>query len=1206
VPTREPDSSATPAGDPVEDLGPYGSEGDPSSAELLEMVLAEKNAMQQAVERFGAGSRTAETHAGILRLLVQRAVTSLSGSQRGGSPLELAARYADVFPSGADGPPTDSSTLDRAVQTGLGPLNTEVLRPQAEFNRALVEVLGQLWGAAHATEQGWVRARLEPLADPTAFRVHSHRDSLLGRLVETAKKSWLAATGPLFDTALAQQRRWNLAVLDFLEARFSRTGSAQALDAAIESIDGSERVAEGAEANADAAARLFVSDLFKRQQRFNQHVTSLLLAEANRPHAVPGYSAWVERREALRARALEEALRKLPNPPRLSMVVAAKGALPAQLSATLASLDAQRYPNWDVTVRGLDATHPRLREEARLESEWVGFIDAGDVLSTTALAEVAVRVANEPGLELLYVDEDRIDAGARSEPFFKPDFSLELLTGCDFVSRALFARRAWLPQLSEANRYEAVLELARASRPIGHVSEALYSRASTGDRRADFVPRGGRAALERFFAAQGVRATVDETPAGFAVRYVATTRPLISLIVPFRDRPELLEQLTRSLKETRYDNYELLLVSNQSKEARTHGFLRALDDKRIRTLEWNHPFNYPAINNHAAKTAKGEVLVFLNNDIEITDPDWLGTLAAHLEQPGVAAVGPKLVFPDGRIQHAGVVVGMGGFGGHPFAQLPDDARWTPFGLADWPREVLALSSACLMVRRRDFEAVGGFDERFVVCGSDVDICLRLRRQPDRNHIVYTPRARLVHHESASRSGSAIPSTDFWESLRAYGSYLAQDPFFSPRLSLSSTAPSLRPEDEPAAIEVALKHLGAIAPRPTVSSLASGRIAYNRRVQGLVRTLDADRKAFSPVAQRRLTRPIRTITWLLPSFSHPFGGVHTIFRFADAWARDHHVENHFVIYDNPNVSPREIAARASVLGPRSPESFTVLSNAEAVARLPSSDVLIATAWPSAYASLRHPAAGFRAYFVQDDESMFQAAGSLSALANNTYRFGFYGIFNGRGLYDELTRLHGMHGTWFEPGVDGELFHSNGRQASSPTRIFFYARPSIDRNAFELGLEALRVVKNRHGDAVHIVSAGEVWQPSTFDAEGLIENLGVLPYRDTPALYRSVDIGLALMMTRHPSYLPLELMACGVTVVSTENTANGWLYAPGENCLLAPPTVTCLAEELLKLVTQPELRARLGAAASMRIGKVHWEEQTRRAFEALSAAATSRAG
>jgi glycosyltransferase involved in cell wall biosynthesis len=225
--------------------------------------------------------------------------------------------------------------------------------------------------------------------------------------------------------------------------------------------------------------------------------------------------------------------------------------------------------------------------------------------------------------------------------------------------------------------------------------------------------------------------------------------------------------------------------------------------------------------------------------------------------------------------------------------------------------------------------------------------------------------------------------------------------------------------------------------------------------------------------------------------------------------------------------------------------------------------------------------------------------MSALAENTYRMGFFGVFNSPGLGDWVTAHHPMQGVAFEPSVDHALFHAQGRTENiGPVRIFFYGRPSTDRNAFELGVEALRIVKKRLGNAVKIVCAGEAFRLGWFGANDFIENLGVLPYRDTAELYRSTDIGLCFMFTKHPSYLPLEMMASGVTVVTNDNPANAWLLRDRENCLLAQPTASLVAAQIEAAVKDPALRARIGAEAARRLAASDWDSAANVAWTGLA--------
>jgi len=293
--------------------------------------------------------------------------------------------------------------------------------------------------------------------------------------------------------------------------------------------------------------------------------------------------------------------------------------------------------------------------------------------------------------------------------------------------------------------------------------------------------RAASAAVER----RGVLADIVETPdepGGLRLRYrLPPNAPKVSVIIPFRDRVVLLKRCLGSiLSKTTYENVEIILVSNNSTEAQTEEFLENLRDERCRLYRWDHPFNYAAINNFASRHARGDYLILLNNDTEVLTPTWIEELVGVASQPGIGAVGALLLYPNMKVQHAGVVVGMAGMAGHPFRhRRPTDL--TAFGRPDWPRNYLAVTGACLAVRSATFAEVGGLDERFVVAGNDVAFCIRLHEAGYRN--VLWPFARLLHHESATVGGydTGIRS-DFDRCLEDYGLYLGgNDPFFNVNL-----------------------------------------------------------------------------------------------------------------------------------------------------------------------------------------------------------------------------------------------------------------------------------------------------------------------------------------------------------------------------------------------------------------------------------------
>jgi glycosyltransferase involved in cell wall biosynthesis len=346
--------------------------------------------------------------------------------------------------------------------------------------------------------------------------------------------------------------------------------------------------------------------------------------------------------------------------------------------------------------------------------------------------------------------------------------------------------------------------------------------------------------------------------------------------------------------------------------------------------------------------------------------------------------------------------------------------------------------------------------------------------------------------------------------------------------------------------------------------------------------------------------IRTVQWFLPFFHHVyFGGVHTLLRFADHFARVHGVENRFHCYDvGPDKVPQLKRKVAAAFPSLATAPFTSAGRVE-LHRLPACDAAIATLWTSAYPVLHLRQARAKFYFVQDFEPEFYAAGAASAFAEETYRFGFPGIVNTPGLA-EVYRSYGNPAESFVPAVDVERYHPAdvARDPMAPVRVFFYGRPKSLRNSFGLGIAALAELKDTYGDGVEIVCAGENWSPGQFGVANRIRNLGVLATLDEVAeLYRSCDIGLVFMQTKHPSYQPFEFMASGMATVSNFNPATEWLLRDGENCLLAAPFPTPTAERLGQLVTDPELRARIVAAGLEEVRALSWEDQIERVWRAM---------
>jgi O-antigen biosynthesis protein len=336
---------------------------------------------------------------------------------------------------------------------------------------------------------------------------------------------------------------------------------------------------------------------------------------------------------------------------------------------------------------------------------------------------------------------------------------------------------------------------------------------------------------------------------------------------------------------------------------------------------------------------------------------------------------------------------------------------------------------------------------------------------------------------------------------------------------------------------------------------------------------------------------RSVVWFLPYFNHVyFGGTYTLLRFAEHFARVHSVATHFHCYDADPAHVPGLAAEVKRAFPAlAGASFT--DSRLALERLPDADMAIATLWSSAYPVMRLRNVRAKFYFVQDNEPQFYAAGAASGLAEETYRFGFPGIVNTPGLA-EVYASYGNPAASFVPAVDLDRYHppQQPRDPLAPVRVFFYGRTRSPRNSFGLGIASLDRLKRQYGDRVEIICAGEEWNPGQFALRGKIQNLGRLGSLDeVAALYRSCDIGLVFMQTKHPSYQPFEFMASGMATVSNINPATTWMLRDGENCLLTPPLPTPTAERLGRLVDDPELRHRIAHTGMEEVRAIRWEEQ-----------------
>jgi glycosyltransferase involved in cell wall biosynthesis len=324
---------------------------------------------------------------------------------------------------------------------------------------------------------------------------------------------------------------------------------------------------------------------------------------------------------------------------------------------------------------------------------------------------------------------------------------------------------------------------------------------------------------------------------------------------------------------------------------------------------------------------------------------------------------------------------------------------------------------------------------------------------------------------------------------------------------------------------------------------------------------------------------RVCNWYLPQFDNAFyGGIMTILRLAEYLQRTLGIKQRIIICGAANAA--EVSVNITkAFSALSQAEVVVLGTAEAIINIPPSDYSVATLWTTAYVLLGVQNTGYKFYMIQDFEPAFYPAGSTYAQAELSYSFGFYGIANTQSLKEIYERDYGGCAVVLKPTIDKSVFYPSAENKStSPRRLFYYARPGAPRNAFELAAAALQRLKRKYADGIDIICAGAGWDPADYGLSNVVRTIGMLPYEETANLYRSCHAGFVMMLTKHPSYLPFELMACGAIVVTNFNQANTWLLKDGENCLLSAPSASCLAATLAYALDHYEELAPLRARAT----------------------------
>lgn len=643
----------------------------------------------------------------------------------------------------------------------------------------------------------------------------------------------------LLDCRISRGRRPDVVERRNLDEEYKTQEIGFRISAALPEIKGGEIILHFC---GDSVTKTYTIDIeeLRKQNKPKGFLSRLFGKESV---AEGGYEAWLARHKVDKRTLRRQKHAAFAQKPLISIVIPLYCTPLPYLKELLESVRRQSYENWQLCLadgspddkakefiekhygREKRIVYRKLEENGGISAntneavalaagEYLMLCDHDDTLEPDALYEI-VKAINDTGADVLYTDEDKVSMDGRHyfDPNFKPDFNLFRLRENNYICHIFVVKKSLTDEtgllrseFDGAQDFDFILRCCEKAQKITHIPKVLYHwRCHMDSTAADpsskaYAYEAGRKAVREHYQRLGIDAKVEmtERPGWYRSHVKVQGNPLISVIIPNKDHTDDLELCLFSMtRKSTYRNYEILIVENNSEKEETFEYYRKLPDRypKARVLTWEKEFNYSAINNFAAKEAKGEYLLFLNNDVEILTPDWMEEMLQNCQQENVAAVGAKLYYPDDTIQHAGVVLGLGGIAGHIMCRASkEDPGY--FGRMISVQEISAVTAACMMVKKSDFDAVGGLDETFQVAFNDIDLCMKFRAAGKK--IIFTPYAELYHYESKSRGLEDTPEKQFRfdKEVKRFQEKWAQqlemgDPYYSPNLSVTEGDCSLR-------------------------------------------------------------------------------------------------------------------------------------------------------------------------------------------------------------------------------------------------------------------------------------------------------------------------------------------------------------------------------------------------------------------------------
>ncbi len=847
------------------------------------------------------------------------------------------------------------------------------------------------------------------------------------------------------------------------------------------------------------------------------------------------------------------------------------------------------------------------------DGDIIAFLDHDDILHPTALEEV-IEAYDNNDCDVTYSDEQIVDdSGNIINQFYKPNFSPDLLYAQNYICHFLTFKREVLEKVGKLNSkydgaqdYDFILRMYEITDKFYHIDQILYDWLSTEESTSTntdskpYAQVAGLNALDSHLKRKyGKFAKATETNNLFVyeAKFDNLNNQKIGIIIPMKDKWTLTEQCIYSIiKYTKYKNYEILILDNNSEEKITKDWLKDVVklDSRIRVLKADMEFNWSKLQNFGIKNSDAQCFVFLNNDTIIEDEDWLTTLCSNALRDEVGVVGPLLEYEDGTIQHGGVVIGLCGYADHLYKNMNPVHAGINFISPMVPRNVTAVTGACMAISKKTIDKIGGFDENFVICGSDVEMCVRAYENGLRN--IYTPNTYLKHLESKSRD-SYIPTIDFKLSEKCYKKYWDNgDPFFNKNLALTTTIPTPISTlyDKVSNIETPMIQKNRVSIKQIIKLLIKKIIKFLRNVPILGKFLSKLKQKLKKNPKvvnlyrkiRRIPVPanetqvenricidyrvpesnkiIKTrecnllfkkrINILIPSLNKDkvFGGIATAMKFFDSF-NDNDIAKRIIITDTDIKAGDLDNYKDYTLvdcSENCDDKYQVVDIHDAghcELEVDKNDIFLASAWWTAY--IIKPVIEWQRdhynqkcnnllYFIQDYEPYFYPWGSRYSLAESTYHFDIptVGIFNSTELKDFMTEMgYKFTKTYsFDPILNDKLKKHILEDEELPRKkiIICYGRPSVARNAFEVLCDALIIAFKDRNDANEwkFISMGEDHYDVIIKDNAKLQSVGKLSIDEYARMMEEAYLGISLMISPHPSYPPLEMSTFGVKTIT----------------------------------------------------------------------------